>query len=105
MGSVWNAGMVVLAAPLGCAPRGAEPGDGGDRLVVHSAPTAGAGTGILVKALDDCPGSDRPPTGLLLDDWRRLPVFMERHIRIKMDAHICCLMDRYIRIKMDSAYM
>jgi hypothetical protein len=25
---------------------------------------------------------------------------MERHIRIKMDAHICCLMDRHIRITM-----
>jgi hypothetical protein len=39
-------GMVALAAPLGRAPRGAEPGDRGDRLVVHSAPTARAGTGM-----------------------------------------------------------
>jgi hypothetical protein len=39
-------GMVALAAPLGRAPRGAEPGDRGDRPVVHTAPTARAGTGI-----------------------------------------------------------
>ena len=35
---VGRGGLVALAAPLGCASRGAEPGDKGDRLVVHSAP-------------------------------------------------------------------
>ena len=27
---------------------------------------------------------------------------MERHIRIIMDAHICCFMDRHIRITVDA---
>jgi hypothetical protein len=55
-----------------------------------------------VTALGGCPGSETLRRSGCFDEWRRLPVFMERHIRIIMDAHMCCLMDRHIRIKMDA---
>jgi hypothetical protein len=93
----------ALAPRLGCAPRGAEPGDGHDRLVVHSAPTAGAGTGHLAKTLGDGPGSDTLPARVapgIGGDCRSLwkDIFAPLWMRICVVLWIDIFASRWMRI-------
>ena len=91
--------MVALAPPLVRA--GPNPGMGVTGWLCRARPLR-----VPVGAFGDgtrwLPGSETLRRSGCFDEWRRLPVFMERHIRIIMDAHMCCLMDRHIRITMDA---
>ena len=88
--------MVALAPPLVRA--GPNPGTG---VVCRACPLR-VSVGVFGDGIRWLPGSETLRRLGCFDEWRRLPVFMERHIRIIMDAHMCCLMDRHIRITMDA---
>jgi hypothetical protein len=73
-GKVWQSQWAACGAARGhgrvgraawCAPRAAEPGDRSDRLVVHTARTARAGTGFLVTTLEAARVVKRCPPRLL----------------------------------------
>ena len=104
--SKWAArgGMVALAPPLVRA-RGVEAGHGGDWLVVQGAPTAGAGRGLLVKALGGCPGSDILPARVAPmsgGDCRSLwkDIFASLWMRIYVVLWIDIFASRWMRIIM-----